>query len=118
VTGEARAAQDARIYARVGWILLGGLLLSIAVMALGLGLTAIRGGDTSHVLPLANVLPELAKGHTAAILDLGILLLFATPLAGVLAALVGFWREGDETFTVITLILLILLGAGFAVALH
>jgi uncharacterized membrane protein len=118
MSAETRAAQDARIYARVGWILLGGLLLSIAVMALGLALTAIGGGETTHVLPLDRVVPELARGHTAAILDLGILLLFATPLAGVLAALVGFWLEGDRAFTLITSALLLLLAAGFAIALH
>jgi uncharacterized membrane protein len=99
-------------------VLLGGLLLSIAVMTVGLGLTAVRGGDATHVVPLHRLIPELTQGHVAAVLDLGILVLFATPLLGVLTALEGFWAEGDRDFVLVSLGLLLVLGVGIAIALR
>ena len=119
---EASARQadaDRTIYAAVGWTLLAGLLLSIAVMIAGLLDAAVRGGGaTSSVLHLAQELPHLATGDPAAILDLGILLLFATPLVGVLTALAGFAREGDGAFTAVCCSLLVLLILAFAIALR
>jgi uncharacterized membrane protein len=103
----------------VGWTLLVGLLVSVSVMVIGLAVVAANGGTSAaHVLPLDREVPDLLKGSAAAPLDLGILLLFATPLAGVLVALAGFIRVRDTTFTVITLVLLAILAVGFAVALH
>jgi uncharacterized membrane protein len=57
-------------------------------------------------------------GPAAAILDLGILLLFATPLAGILAAAAGFALERDWVFTGTTTLLLVMLAIAFIVALH
>jgi len=88
-------------------------------MVLGLVAAAIRNGSgVSTVLPLDRELPQVGKGDPAAILDLGILLLFATPLAGVVTALVGFARERDYAFTLVSAVLLVLLVISFAVALR
>lgn len=110
---------DARTYTQVGMTLLGGLITSIAVMVAGLLVAGVQGGSsTSHVLPLDQVITHLLKFESAAILDLGILLLFATPLAGVAVALVNFLIERDTTFAAVTLFLLAMLAVAFAVALH
>jgi uncharacterized membrane protein len=99
--------------------LFGGLLASIVVMLLGLLLVALEGRNAaSHVVPLDRVLPDLARGSRPAVLDFGILLLFATPLLGVVVAFAGFLREGDREFSLLTAALLIVLAAGFAVALR
>ena len=112
-------ASDRRADMAVGWTLLGGLLLSIGVMALGLLLVAIRGGPSAkHVLPLDQILTSLGKGTVSAVLDLGIVLLFATPFVGVLVALAQFVRQRDTPFVLVTGVLLVLLVAGFAVALR
>ena len=88
-------------------------------MALGLILVVLAGSTSaSHVLPLDRVLPSLANSKPSAVLDLGILLLFATPLVGVIVALLEFVRQRDRPFVLISLGLLIMLTAGFAVALH
>jgi uncharacterized membrane protein len=110
---------DEATYARVGYTLLYGLLISIAVMIIGLIVGAVTGKTAAaHVLSLDRVLPQLAKGSASAVLDLGILLLFATPLAGVLVALAEFVRIKDRAFAGITLAVGILLCVGFVVALH
>jgi uncharacterized membrane protein len=111
--------EDAPIYRHVGYTLLYGLLVSIAVMLAGMAYGALRGKAASgHVLALDAVLPHLRDGDPSALLDLGILLLFATPLAAVLVALFEFVRIGDRTLGLITFVLVILLGVGFFVALH
>ncbi len=111
--------DDDHADAHVGWTLLGGLALSIAIMALGLILVAFDGATgTGHVLPLDQLLPQLDRGKPSAVLDLGILLLFATPLVGVMVALAEFVRRRDVPFVLITGLLLVALAGGFVVALR
>lgn len=124
---------DSTLYRRVGFTLLIGLLVSIAVMAAGLLAIPVTGGHAC-VLPLDQVVSHLGHsggacsaggnkageegGTAAAILDLGILLLFATPLAGVIVAVIGFALEKDWIFTGTTALLLVMLVISFAIALH
>jgi uncharacterized membrane protein len=117
---EARRVElDAETYTRVGYTLLGGLLVSIAVMVLGLVLAVAHGGnETKHVLRIEQVLPHLTNTGGSAVLDLGILLLFATPLLAVIVALVEFIRQRDTAFAGITALLLVVLAIGFGIALR
>ena len=111
--------EDQRTYSRVGNTLRIGLWISIAVMLLGILLTAAGGnGEAREVLPLDRIVPAIQAGNPAVVLDLGILLLFATPLVGVLTALAEFVAHRDRAFTAIALALLVILVAGFVVALH
>jgi len=112
-------ADDTRAYRAVARTMLVGLLASIAIMVIGLILATLHGKNAvAHVLPLDQVIPSLFHGKPEAVLDLGILLLFATPLVGVLVAWIEFIRQEDRAFTVLTAVLLVLLGIGFAVALR
>jgi uncharacterized membrane protein len=96
-----------------------GLLVSIALMILGLILVAPeRQSVATRVVALDRIIPDLLAGSRPALLDTGILVLFATPLLGVLVAFMQFLRQRDTTFSLITAILLLVLGAGFVVALH
>lgn len=113
------ARADEQASTEIGRALFAGLLLSIAVMLLGLALVAVQGKNpTTHVVALDKIVPDLVHGSSAALLDAGILILFATPLLGVIVALVQFLRHGEQIFALITALLLLVLGAGFAVALH
>ena len=116
---EPRAPPTDRSDSQVGWTLLGGLVLSVGVMAFGLILQAVRRDTASvHVLPIDQILPNLEKVRPSAVLDLGILLLFATPIAGVVVALAEFIRRREVPFIFITALLLIVLAGGFALALR
>lgn len=96
-----------------------GLLASIAVMILGLILVSSGGSDAAtHVVALDRVIPDVLRGNGSAVLDSGILMLFATPLVGVVVALAQFVRQREVAFSLITTLLLLVLVAGFAVALH
>ena len=116
---DPESGRDDRVDAYVGWTLFGGVLLSMAVMVLGLALVGVEGEQVSgHVLPLDRVVPDVLRGKPSAILDLGILLLFATPLVGVLVAAAEYIRLRNAVFVLISLALLIVLVGGFAVALR
>ena len=113
------AEDDAATAVGISRTLFAGLLTSIAIMILGLVLVLPEGKNAAtRVLSLDRVLPDLVHGSRPAVLDFGILVLFATPLLGVVVAFVQFVRRGDRAFTLITALLLLVLTAGFLVALH
>ena len=116
---EESLAQEKAFDARIARTLFVGLVASIAIMVAGLVLAAVRGHNAvQRVLPLADVPSHLAQGDPASVLDLGILLLFATPLAGVVVAAAQFSRERDRQFLAISLVLLCVLCLGFIVGLR
>jgi uncharacterized membrane protein len=119
VARQEIASEDRSTYSRVGYTLLGGLWLSIAVMVLGLLVAGAQGKkEPTLALPLSQEWSQLTAGNPSALVDLGILLLFAAPLLGVLVALFEFLRRREMTFIAITVALVIILILGFAVALH
>lgn len=119
MTDQLLVPADRRTYSAVGVTLLGGLWLSIAVMVFGLAVTLLAGRwPVRHVLPLDQVVPHLLNGDPATLVDLGILLLFATPLAAVLVALTGFVMQRDAPFIVIAVLLVLILAAAFGIALR
>jgi uncharacterized membrane protein len=102
----------------VGGSLLTGLTVSVAVMLLGLVFVGVRGGHASHVIALANIVGDLRRGDAPAMLDAGILLLFATPILGIIVAGLRFVAERDRAFIAITILLLCLLALGILLALR
>ena len=70
-------------------------------------------GDASPYRALSVILPAALALDPPAIIQLGLLLLIATPVARVLFALFIFLRERDKAFVIITLIVLGVLLYGF-----
>ncbi len=106
-------------YDQLAWILSAGVLTSVTVMIGGLLLIALRHeSGAERPLPLSDVLGHALRLEGRGVLDLGILILFATPVLRVLTALAGFVRLGDRAFVAVTVVVLIFLGLSFAVASH
>lgn len=103
----------------IGWILQGGVLISSAVIIIGLILLPFHPGGLStqriETFPhtFGQLWPELAVFHPQAIIVLGLLLLIATPVIRVAASVVAFGLEHDRRFVIITLIVLGILIASF-----
>ena len=114
-------------------LLLGGFL-AVAVMIGGLAALEIRALRTAHPLDVAHVVenreagrsvdvfmsvPQLARAlarwppSPLAVIAAGIVMLLATPAAGLVAALVAFEREHDGRYIVICVALLLALVVGF-----
>src|SRR5260221_14533900 len=102
-----------------GWILRSGVILSASITLLGLLLMLIHPGGISEQSlqlfpqPLGQVWLGLMTLQPQAIIALGLLVLIATQVLSVIAALVGFALEHDRADVVIALIVLATLVMSF-----
>jgi uncharacterized membrane protein len=109
--------------AAIGNILRYGVALSSAVVALGLVLVllappggapttlqgAIAAGFGEPALSLSALVAGMAHGTAVSVLQLGMLILIATPVTRVAASVVLFLRERDSLYAEVTLLVLGLL---------
>lgn len=99
----------------IGWILQGGVILSAALIIIGLLLLPTRPGglSTERLLNFPQTLYAVRIGlfqlQPQAIISLGLLVLIATPVVRVAASTVTFILEHDRKFVIITLIVLVIL---------
>jgi len=115
-----RLRRDQRIERFIGLLLQIGVALSIAVTLLGALLYLGREGR--HVADfrvfrgqpwdLRNapaVVAAAFAGRREAVIQLGVLILIATPIARVIFSLVAFAIDRDLTYVIVTLIVLVVL---------
>jgi uncharacterized membrane protein len=111
---------DFALEQRLGTLLRAGVLLSAGVTLLGgIMYLAVHGAAPAsyHVFAsepaglrtVRGVLAGVARGDSASIIQLGVLLLIATPVARVLMSVIGFARERDWMYVACSLIVLALL---------
>jgi uncharacterized membrane protein len=109
--------NDAQVGLWISAVLRGGVLLAAAVVIIGavLYLVAHAGErlDFSHFHAVAagldsvhGVVRGVFAGDSQAVMQLGLLLLVATPVARVALSLVSFAAEHDWLYVVITLVVL------------
>ncbi len=112
----------------ISWVLLGGVVVSMATVLVGLVLTFVqhpeflrsaadvrRNGVPGEVFPhtLGQVLRGVAAGSGLAITVLGLGLLVATPILRVAISMAGFAAQRDYTYTVFTGVVLVVLLISF-----
>jgi uncharacterized membrane protein len=121
--------RDKRMEVILGNLLRTGVLLSALVVLLGACIYLYRHalemadykifrGEPSDFRTIPGVIESVRGGHGRGWIQLGLLLLIATPIARVAFSIVGFSIERDRMyvgFTVIVLAILLysLLGSGF-----
>jgi len=126
---EVKAWDDHRIEVILGNLLRTGVLLSAAVVLAGACVYLVRHahepanyrvfrGEPSDYRTIRGVIQSVARGRGRGLIQLGLLLLIATPIARVAFSIVGFAIERDRLYVVFTLIVLAillysLLGSGF-----
>jgi uncharacterized membrane protein len=99
----------------IRWILLSGIVVSVALMATGLILAVARGtGLPRGVVPLAELPSALAALRPAAYLSLGLIVLIGTPFVRVAGSLVIFARERDGRYVLVTAMVLLVMLLGVA----
>ncbi|MGI8772123.1 MAG: DUF1634 domain-containing protein [Acidobacteriaceae bacterium] len=105
---------------RIGILLRSGVLISAAVTLLGGVLFLVRHGSVVpqyhifHGQPkdlrsLTGIITGALHGHALAIIQLGLLLLIATPVARVVFSVIEFALERDYLYVVISGIVLVVL---------
>ena len=106
-------------YDRITASVLGiGVAVSAALVAIGFGLALVAGWTTSLLgkpLPptattdFSGLLERLLALQPLAIVQLGLIVLVATPIVRVVITALGFWRQHDRLYVGVSLIVLALL---------
>ena len=112
--------DDRRLETIIGNLLRAGVLLAAAIVLLGGVVYLVQhsgdrvsyqhfsaAGDT--VQSISGVLKAAARFDSEGLIQLGLLLLIATPVARVALAVVGFALEKDRLYTIVSLIVLAIL---------
>jgi uncharacterized membrane protein len=115
--------RDQRVEQVIGTLLRGGVLLAVLVALPG-GVLYVMGEEgsatgygTFHSEPVdlrqvSGIVADAFRLHSPAIIQLGILLLIATPIARVLFSLVAFALQRDMIYVVVTVLVLAVLVYG------
>jgi uncharacterized membrane protein len=109
--------DDKKTQAIIGSLLRTGVFLSAAIVIIGAFLLLGRNGDSRHTYnifrgepaelrTLSGIAHGASRGEAGAIIQLGLLLLIATPVARVLFSAFAFAFEHDWMYVLITLIVL------------
>jgi uncharacterized membrane protein len=99
--------QHTRIDRWVRVVLVWGMVLSVAVLVIGLLLYVVSPTGHAEVdLSLQDIATELLELNPIAVIDLGIVMLIATPLTRVLTALVVFIVDRETRFVLVALLVL------------
>jgi len=92
-------------------VLLAGMVLSVSVMITGLIMYSISDGEWEEkVLSPDEIIAGILDGNPIAVIDLGILLLIATPLTRVISTMIIFLYSGEVRFVIIALLVLVVIG--------
>lgn len=115
-----RQPSDEQVEALIGQVLRGGVLLSSAVTFVGLVLyllhhaTATPDYRTFHSINgqlrhMGELFPDAIHGNPLAVIQVGILLLIATPVARVAFLVGAFALERDRLYVVVSGLVLVVL---------
>jgi uncharacterized membrane protein len=126
---EPTHEEDQRLEVAIAMLLRTGVIIAAVLVAIG-GVLALRhpelpvpsfkvfhapGEDPTTVAPhaaihsIAAIFHQLRDGSGASIIALGLLVLIATPIARVVFAIIGFARERDMLYTIISFVVLAIL---------
>jgi uncharacterized membrane protein len=118
-------AEQAGMADVIAGLLIAGVVTSAALMAAGLLLLALTGRSgypgelsldvlvnrTTDAFPrtIGDIVSGVRDLRPFALIELGVIVLIATPVVRVAASVLLFWREHDRLYAGITLLVLVLL---------
>jgi uncharacterized membrane protein len=129
VDEPATLRRDQRVEQAIGRLLQAGVILAAAVTLMGSILYLHRvgrhltdyrvfRGEPFDLRSAPAILAQALAGHREAIIQLGVLILIATPIARVLFSLAAFAVQRDRTYVVVTLVVLVVLLCGLFGLVH
>jgi uncharacterized membrane protein len=116
---KAGSGDDKLMSNIIGWLLQGGVVVSSAIILIGLILLLLspQGLANTGIAAFPHSLGSVGIGLQAlqpqAVITLGLLLLIATPVLRVAVSVVAFALEHDRRYVIITLIVLTILIISF-----
>jgi uncharacterized membrane protein len=118
--------NDQRIETVIANLLRAGVMLAAGLVLAGAAIFLVHHGgerldrhafhgEPPDLRSVGGVLRGVAALHGRDVIQLGLLVLIATPMARVAFAVFGFARQGDRMYAAIALLVLALLGFSLAV---
>ncbi|HEX9157497.1 MAG TPA: DUF1634 domain-containing protein [Syntrophales bacterium] len=115
-----RAWTDERVERVIGALLRWGVILAAAVVLAGGAVYLARHGSTvpeyrvfrgepSDLRNVSGIIADAVSWHSRGLIQFGLLLLIAVPVARVAFSVVAFALQRDRTYVVVTLIVLAVL---------
>ena len=115
-----RAWTDERVERMIGALLRWGVILAAAVVMAGGAMYLVRHGSTipdyrvfrgepSDLRNVSGIITDAVSWHRRGLIQFGLLLLIAVPVARVAFSVVAFALQRDRTYVVVTLIVLAVL---------
>jgi uncharacterized membrane protein len=113
-------SRDRRIEVLLATVLRGGVMLSALIVLVG-GLTFVAAngrmlpayevfrGEPAELRSIAGIVASALAWHSSGLIQFGLLLLIATPIARVVLSVLAFARERDWLYVAITAVVLALL---------
>jgi uncharacterized membrane protein len=114
---ESHGLSDERFESLVGTLLRTGVILAAAVVFAGGALYLVKygavkpdyrifRGEPTDLRYAGEIVRDAISGHSRGLIQLGLLLLIATPVARVVFSVFAFASERDWLYVVVTLIVL------------
>lgn len=104
---------------RVTAVFRAGFWSSLALLAIGVGLLALRSESLpSHLVPLDEVITSLAEGSSESFITLGIVTMILTPVVSTLVICLTFIQQRDRRYATLTLIVLAILVLSVSLSLR
>ena len=113
---EPVAREPSALDDRVKWVLLIGVVASVALMLLGLALYAAKPGSSDKAVAIGELPAGLARLDPVAVISLGIIVLIATPVMRVGAVCITMGQSREYMFAAVAFIVLLTLFASFLLA--
>lgn len=124
-----KSFQDKDLQTFIGNLLRIGVLTAMTIVVAGLMLYIFQyGKEAVHystfkpesAFSFPDFFARLLQGNSAAIMELGVIVLILIPIARVFFTMIGFWLEKDRMYTVIAFIVLCIIAYSllFGVASH
>jgi uncharacterized membrane protein len=117
---HSRGSADRRLETLLGNVLKTGVIVSAVVVLIGAVVYLSRHGmdradfrvfkgEPANLRSVAGIVGDALAESGQGIIQLGLLLLIATPVLRVLLSLAGFLRQGDKTYIIVTVFVLAVL---------
>lgn len=124
MTGNKHRFQDRDLELLMGNLLRRGVLISAAVVLIGGSIYLMQHGhelmhyrhfegEPAQLQGIGSIWTTALQGHGRSIIQLGILLLIATPIFRIIASIFGYVLERDWKYVIITLLVLSVILSGF-----
>jgi uncharacterized membrane protein len=118
---QSTCEQDDRlapVYRAAITVMTWGFRAGAALLVVGLVTAAAKREPIGHeVDPFSEILPSILDGKAAGIIDLAILALMVTPIVTVVTVAVGFRRAGDRRYSLLSFVVLGILGVSVLLSL-